>query len=309
MKPSKSTTTKITAGGNRAPELEKSKTILERISKQKEEFIARKRSGGMVVIFDLFEPSNTTGCYVKPKEVVFIPDDYAKHDYIKDIVELDENGEPLTGMQEIRYVRNLNSIFVANQPENVTIEPLVLLQTNTLNDKRQKNLVNYMRISNANAVNPIRDTNITPTYKEIILDIDMKKEHDNAAISFQAEQIVFENDIAKLYPLANIFGIDMGDPFVMKTSLRREAVKDPAAFIALFNNVDMPIIERLISAKALGIIDVIGRRAVWKKNSEVIAYIAPDSTDWTSDLVDFTKTSEGEIFLSELDAALEKAVY
>ena len=308
MKPSKSTMTKSTIGGNRAPELEKSKTILERISKQKEEFIARKQAGGLPVLFELCQQTNTTGCYMKPKEVIFIPDDYAKHDYIKDIVELDEDGAPLTGMQEIRYVRNLNSIFVANQPTEVTVEPLMLLFANTLNDKRQKNLVNYMRISNANETNPIRNIHITPTYKEVVSGQDMKQELASATISFQAEQIIFENDIARLYPLANIFGIEMGDPIVIKTSLRREALKDPAAFISLFNNVDLPIIERLISAKALGIIDVVGRRVVWRASGEVVAYVSPDSTDWTDDMVLYTKTSEGEDFLKELDAMLEKAV-
>jgi len=76
----------------------------------------------------------------------------------------------------------------------------------------------------------------------------------------------------------------------------------------LFNNVDLPIIERLISAKALGIIDVVGRRVVWRTSGEVIAYVSPDSTDWTDDMVLYTKTSEGEDFLKELDAMLEKAV-
>jgi hypothetical protein len=309
QKPSKTGTVKRTIGAaGVAADYERSKTLAERIEKQKEVQMRQRLAGGNPVVFELIETTQTTGVYLKPKDLVYIPENYEQHEYIKDIVEVGEDGKPLTGVQEIRYVKNLNTIFVRNQPEKVLIEPVMLLSTNTFNDKKNKALISFLRLSNYNAENPVRETSNSPIYKELIIGNVAKKTLEQSELLFKAQEIVYSNDTKALYPLANVFGIDHSDPLVMKTSLLKEAQNDPRNFINLFNNEDLPIIERLVTAKALGIIDVVANRIFWKRTGETITYVSKMETDWVDTLVGFTKTEEGADFLIVLDKTIDEVL-
>jgi hypothetical protein len=282
----------------------KSKSYLAKITERKKREERLLEQKGKQVTFELIKPTRS-GAYTSPNDIVFIPDNWEDYPYLHGLVEK-RNGtdEYLTGIQKIRYVRGIQSIFVENQPEEVQVSSLLLLQKNTLNDKRDANLVKFLRLSNKNFNSPIRDAQKQSVWREVVFEDVVKADLDKEALRFEAEQIVFNEKIEKLYPLANIYGISLDSPIGMKSALRKKAIASPKEFLALWNSEDLPMIEQIVIGRELGVWKREGRKLQWRDGS-LIGYIPVDGDEVEAFLQEIKNPNASEDHFVVLEKAID----
>ena len=262
---------------------------------------------GKQISFVLDKETKSTGVYMKPRDIIYIPENWEDSEYLRDLIEMDSDGNPLTGIQEIRYIPSLQSVFVANQPEGAVVEALKFTHKNSINDKRQANLVKFLRLTDKNSSNPNRDTSKGSMFHELVPENVAQKELDLNQLRYEAESIVFNEPTEKLYPMANVYEIPIEDPLQMKTALRRKAQENPQLFLDRYNSPDMPILERIVVAGNLGIWKQQGRRIVWQDGTPLTTL--PPSVDAHEYMLTLAKDNDyQEDILGTIDRAIEKTL-
>ncbi len=260
-----------------------------------------EKRNGKSVAFSLINVNKAPFKYISPKATVYIPEDFQNDPYLSAIVEKDKDGNYLTGVQEIRYIENVNSIFVKNQPEKVRLNNIVMARVTSLNEYRSRHLINFLRMSSLCKTNPHRyNTSIVPVYEELNVVQTTEDEFDREEALYKIRKFIFENEDDALWAVANVYGIPTRNSKVMRQQLLSYANASPAEFTRLINSQDLPIMERFAVAKELGHIEVAGRKVFWTDDKTIITMLPPE-VDWLEYMVEFSKTPAGEEAIAVID--------
>lgn len=287
-------------------DLSKSKSFLTKVAEAQQRKASERAKSGTQIAFHLILPNNMPQ-HFRPRDIIYIPEDYAKYEEYASLVENGPDGEPLIGQQEIRYVRNQNSIFVANQPENVVIRPIEMVTVNSFNDKKEGNKVRFLRLSNKNRNNPWRDGS-DAVYYEVRPEVEAKERFERGKVLDDCISIIYSESVEKLTGMANALGITTTEPYLFKMEMKSRAESDPEGFLKMFNSPDLPIIERLSVALNLGIIKIANRSIAWR-NNDTILRIPPTVTNTMEYLVEYVKSGEdGSVFLDLVDRELDRTL-
>lgn len=305
----RSTSSARSIGQTKTKQVATSEDFLKELKnrKQKSELLAEKN--GRLSTFKLVNEKKQSGLLFMPIDVVYIPEDFANIPYIAGLVEKGPDGEYLTGMQQIRYVKRLNTIFAANQPESVVVDYLNLETTTTLNEKKNKNLVSWLKLSNRNEKNPIRFNESNPSYYELVEEELENVEFLKDQRRYEAESIVFTEPLEKLYPLATMFNIPLDSEINMKAKLRKIASNTPDKFLDMYTHPDLLIMEKVVIAFELGVLKAEGRKIKWR-DGNVLTVLPPSakSIDYIVGLIKDTDTDKDymDLIEKEIDFVLSK---
>ena len=212
------------------------------------------------------DPQNK-GQYIMPS-VAFVPTvdrvyDPSKDDYvdIANISNLGIGGKPI-----------INPIQFSKQQKG-----LLLLR----GDKRgDKEVYQFLMMSNANASNPNRDTSVRPLYELLEPNKKAKESRDARALKREAMNVAAELSAAEVREfVASIGKDDSKDISVLRDELETMAEKDPKQFIALSRDKNKSVqakVKRALDKKII-VFDKTTSTYSWASTGETIVQVPRSS--------------------------------
>jgi len=198
----------------------------------------------------------------------------------------------------IRYLPGEKSIFLdqqTNQDLNKRAS-ITFFNGHLIVDRRQKQLLDFLRASNANSTNKNRMPGTKAVYKEYIDGENATERINLDKTTLQAKQAAYDLGIDELIGYARVLGLDVNrDPAEVRYHMSVIAAENPTKFMKGINNPSTKRKHYLFLAVDAGIITISkGDNSVRWTDTKVAIVQAPNGIQPIDHMVDYTFDPEGE---------------
>jgi hypothetical protein len=269
----------------------------------------RKDCEDKVFFFELVNPNESSSMISEreKKKIIFPP---YKSIRLQDRIQVKGKG-----LVEIRVCSGEGTIYKNDQtPDDKTvkkIERAAFTRGNLVVEGYDKQLLDFMMLSNWNESNPNRVTSA----KKIFKLLDPKTSY---ASSIQAEKKDAEAKhwclnakFTEVMAYAKVLGmknVDMKEEDAIRWDMKIIAERNPAKFLDEMGKDETKRMFVIITAFEMDHLQLKGNSIYWSKNSVSPILTAPTGKDIKAHLVDWTFTQEGQEFYVELQKEVKKEV-
>ena len=274
----------------------------------------KRRMNGEPVTFFLLGDRKPPNTLFKAESIVFIPYDWNRDKTLKNyiesnnLLEKDSNGEYITGDAHIRYIHGERSIYKENQSEGKVIKNPIPFTSGSLvlNSKRDALLIKFLRLSNLNQSNPLRDMGVAPEFFEYSPVAKAQEEINRANVINKAYEAVFNAEPEELYAIANILNVDLVSEDTIKSGILSRILKTPEYILGLFDDPYLSAKNDILAAEKLDIISHDKRRVFFVNGKRTIVTV-PSGKDWLDFFSEWvTLEEEGQEVLEVINRALDR---
>lgn len=272
--------------------------LLQKFQKRGEERKKHKTTYGSECLFKLTSEKGNPIYMLKAMDTIYLPapeDDKEFYNEYKDFYEKDSNGELLTGVLSIRYLRGNKSIFVDNQPKTPQKAEYITFEQGNLSVNNKKDFPKYkfLKLSNKNVDFKHRNSSMDGLFfeveeeKEQRIHLELTKKRQEA-VSY----IMNVEEIDEIAAYCVIYGISLesGDLDFIKGSLVAKVEKNPEEFLRRKDDPKVEAEAEYRMAREFGIIERNGNTLKWNGGSTIT--IVPSGKNEYEFMTDFLMNSD-----------------
>lgn len=284
-------------------------------SKREVEKKRQSRQGKIVTFFlkDFDKGVKPPEFLFKAEQLVNIPYDWKEDKELSqylnfvDVIEKDKDQEYLLGDQMMRYIKGQPSLFKAKQGDGAVLkDPIVFKQgALLLNDKRDSLLIKFLRMSNMNLSNPLRDTTIEAQFYEHRPDIKAQEKLSFSKLVVKATEMINSSDIEDLFSAATILNVPLHSDEEIRAGLSMIAIDKPHQIISALEDPFKTEKNTALISKELGEIDY-DSRSVYYMNPKKTIVTIPSGRDWLDFFSEWmSRNPEGQLVFDDLESRID----